>query len=124
MWGGYHFLDAANSGYTHISHNHHNGIFGTGLHWTTHIEAIWNIIKSKIKNMYYVIPNKHFLQFVREAEYRFKIRDKSQVEKVKDFFECYELILNVSDVEFPKNGFISDSDNLNENEVSDDDLEE
>ena len=74
--------------------------------------------------MYYVIPNKHFLQFVREAEYRLKIRDKSQLEKVKDFFECYELILNVPDVEFPKNGFISDSYNLNENEAIDGDLEE
>ena len=60
MWGGYRFLDEANSGYTHISHNHHNGIFGTGLQSTSHIEAIWNRIKSKIKNMYYVIPNKHF----------------------------------------------------------------
>lgn len=57
MWGGYHFLDEANSRYAHIFHNDHNGIFGTGLQSTSHIEAIWNIIKSKIKNIYYVIPN-------------------------------------------------------------------
>ena len=74
MWAGFHFLDDANSGYTHISNNHHNGIFGIGLQSTSHIEAIWNIIKNKIKNIYYVIPNKHFLQFFREAEYCFKIR--------------------------------------------------
>lgn len=63
------------------------------------------------------------MEFVREADYSFKIKEKKQLEKVKDLSECYELILNVSDVEFPKNGFISDSVDLNENDASDEDLE-
>ena len=77
MWGGYRFLDEVNSGYTHISHNHHNGIFGTGLQSSSHIEAIWNIIKSKIKNNY-VIPNKHFFNLSEKLSILLKLEKKTR----------------------------------------------
>jgi len=38
-------------------------------------------------------------------------KGKSGIDKIKDFFECYTLLMNVSDVELPNNGFLSNSDN-------------
>ena len=64
---------------------------------TSHMESIWSIIKAKIKNIYYVIPNKNLFSFIREAEYKYLIIDKTNETKILDFFECYELINNVSD---------------------------
>ena len=54
--GGYNQVDSGESGYHHIKYNHGLGIFDSGLQSTSHIEAIWNIIKLKIKNTYYHIP--------------------------------------------------------------------
>ena len=59
QWAGYEWLNNPQSGYSHISFHHGNGSFGSGLQSTSHIEAIWNIIKDKIKNNYYIIPNKN-----------------------------------------------------------------
>ena len=58
-WAGYQFLDAQNSGYTHIIQNHSVGSFGCGLESTSHIDAIWNVLKSKVKTIYHVIPYKN-----------------------------------------------------------------
>ena len=33
----------------------------------SHIEAIWNIIESKIKSIYHAIPHNNYLKFAREA---------------------------------------------------------
>lgn len=78
-----------------------NGIFGQGIQSSFHIEAIWNINKSKIKSIYHIIPNKNNLKYILEAEYRYKIRNKIGNDKIKDLFEIYSLIENVFDVEFP-----------------------
>ncbi len=118
-WYGYNFLNSESSGYHHITHVHMNGIFGQGIQSSSHIEAIWNIIKSKIKSIYQVIPHKNFMQFFGEAEYRYKIRNKSSVDKIKDFFECYRLIDNLADVEFSDSGFINASDDDIEEEFED-----
>ena len=50
---GYTFLDSAESGYSHIEHKHHGGNFGYLLQSTSLIEAIWIIIKGKIKTIYH-----------------------------------------------------------------------
>ena len=68
-------------------------------------------MKSKIKASYYVIPSKHLLHFVREAEIKFKNRDKNNEGKIKEFFECWNLLNNLSDVNFYYNEFLSDTDN-------------
>ena len=44
-WTGYNFLNN-NINYTHESHNHGNGDFGEGYHWTSHIESVWGSLKN------------------------------------------------------------------------------
>ena len=53
------------------------------------------ILKLKIKSTYNVIPFKNRFYFIREAEYKYKIRAKSCDEKLKDFFERRKLILDL-----------------------------
>ena len=115
-WAGYNFFNSTESGFNHITHLHQGGIFGFGLQSTSHIEAIWNVIKAKIKNIYHFIPSFHLMHFVREAEYRYIIRTKSEDDKIKDLFECYKLMLDVNDVQFPKTFFFSDSEENNADE--------
>ena len=116
-WMGYHFLDYPNSGYIHYSHNHGAGAFGIGMQSTAHIESIWGILKHKIKSTYNVIPSKNIIHFIREAEYKHKLRNKSYDEKISDFFECWKLLIDLKDVEIIKSDFLTDS-------ADEDDLEE
>ena len=52
-WSGYNFLDSEESGYSHITHIHHRGNFRYNIKSISHLEAIWNIIKGKIKTIYH-----------------------------------------------------------------------
>lgn len=63
-WPRYNWLNDAYPGYSHIPFNHSNGSFGSGLTSTSHMESIWSIIKAKIKNIYYVTPNKNLFSFI------------------------------------------------------------
>lgn len=56
------------------------------------------------------------MHFVREAEYRYKIRAKSEDDKIKDLFECYKLMLDVNDENFPNSVFFCDSEENNSDE--------
>ena len=120
-WGGYNWLDSADSGYEHIKYNQGLGMFGSGLQSTSHMEAIWNIIKSKIKNTYYHIPGKKIFRYVREAEYKYIIRNKNFEDKLYDFFEVYALINSLSDEEFKKEDFLNDSDLDSDNDEENED---
>ena len=96
------------------------GSFGFGVESTSHIEAIWNIIKGSIKTIYHVIPSTHVMHFVREDEYRYKIRNKTENEKIKDLIKCYQLILNTSDSGAPKSKFLTnteDNDNVDRRKI-------
>jgi len=84
---------------------------------TSHIESIWGILKHKIKITYNVIPSKNIIHFIREAEYKHKLRNKSYDEKISDFFECWKLLIDLKDVEIIKSVFLTDS-------ADEDDLEE
>ena len=46
-WKGYNFLNSESSGFHHITQVQKNSKFGKGIQSSSHIEAIWNIIKSK-----------------------------------------------------------------------------
>ena len=96
-WAGYSFLDNPNSGYTRIPHIHGGGDFGFGLESTSHIESIWSQIKSKIKESYHLYPHKVFLYFVREIEFKIRIRDLAYNDKIKKFFEIYDMSKLVDD---------------------------
>ena len=107
----YNFLDRIDSGYTHFKHDHSGGDFGFGQESTSHIESIWSQLKAKIKDTYYTIPEKNVLHFVREAEFKIKLRSKSGPEKIKEFFSCYDFLSNVKDVEIEDKDFLTDSSN-------------
>ena len=106
----YNFLDRIDSGYTHIKHNHGRGDFGFGVESTSHIESIWSQLKAKIKDTYYTIPEKNILHFVREAEFKLKLRTKSGQDKIKEFFSCWKFLNDVKDVEIEEDKeFLTDS---------------
>lgn len=102
-------MDRIDSGYTHIKHVHGGGDFGFGRESTSHIESIWSQIKAKIKDTYYTIPEKNILHFVREAEFKIKLKSKSGPKKIKEYFSCYEFLSNVNDVEIEDKYFLTDS---------------
>ena len=60
--------------------------------------------------MHHVILKTHVMHFVIEAEYSYKIRNKTENEKIKDLIEWYQLILNTSDSGVPKSEFFTDSE--------------
>ena len=98
VWPGYGFLDEQGSGYTRIKHIHGGGDFGFSHESTSHIEGIWSQIKSSIKEKYHLYPYQVFMQFVREIEFKIKIRSLSNEDKIKKFFECYNLAESIEDI--------------------------
>ena len=99
-WRGYDFLEAPDSGYRRFKHHHGGGDFGYGIQSTSHIESIWAQIQAKIKELYHSIPNKNFLEFVREIEFKIKVSKKNAEEKISFFFDAYKTILCVSDNDY------------------------
>ena len=110
QWAGYNFLDLPDSGYRHFSHNHGDGSFGLGLQSTSHIESIWGVLKQKIHVTYNSFPSKKIMHFLKEAEYKYKIRNMSTDLKIKDFFGCWDLLSTLADEELEPNEFLSYSD--------------
>ena len=47
------------------------------LNSSSHIESLWNSLKLLIKSTYKIIPQKNFLLFLKEAEWKFIIRSKN-----------------------------------------------
>ena len=113
-WAGYSFLDNPNSGYTRIPHIHGGGDFGFALESTSHIESIWSQIKSKIKESYHLYPHKVFLYFVREIEFKIMIMDLAYNDKIKKFFDIYDISKSVDDKYLlsDSNAFLNENLNL------------
>ena len=63
-WAGYQFLGSRDPDYQHVATIHSIGSFRMGIQSSSHIKAIWNIIKSKIKSSYHVIPQQNMLHFI------------------------------------------------------------
>ena len=63
-----------------------------------------------------VLPNKNIIRFLREVKFKFNILDKNINEKIREFFECY----NVKDVEFNPNVFYNNEDSTNSDDESED----
>ena len=95
------YLDEAGSGFIRNRNVHNEGHFGLGNQSTSYIEQLWSHLKDKIKKTYNVIPCKNIIKFIREAEYKFILRNKCYDEKIRDFFECYKCVNDVKDIVFP-----------------------
>ena len=87
-WRGYAFLNSDNSVYTNEEYNHAYGNFGQGLHSTSHIESVWNSIKSEIKFLYRIIPHSNYIYYLRESEFRYIISKLSNTGKEKFLKKC------------------------------------
>ena len=95
-WAGYNWLSDAQFGYAHHVHNHGHGDFGLGIDSTSHVEQLWSHLKSIIKNLYYSIPHKNFITFIREAELRHNISNYTNERK---FGEILDIIKYISDLD-------------------------
>ena len=116
-WSGYNFLNS-NPSYYHITHIHGGGNFGFGIQITSHIESLWAIIKAKKKSTYKVIPNSYLMKFIKEAEFKYCLKDKSYEKRIVALFESFKLIQKVSDVDLGKNEFYDDENVISEEEES------
>ena len=50
------------------------------------------------------------IKFIREAEYKYLIRNKNYEEKIRDFFECFKCVSDVEDIEFEELFKLNNSD--------------
>ena len=66
-----------------------------GLESTSHIESLWEYLKSKIKSTYIIIPAKNLYKFIKESEFKYKIRNLTEENKIKEFFECYSFLKSI-----------------------------
>lgn len=119
-WAAYNYLDNPLSGNHHYRHSHGSGDFGIGVQSTSHIETIWAQIKSKLKENYHIIPPKKFMLFVREVEFKIKIRNMTNDMKLKFFFDSYETSNYASnkDINFIDNCFLNDYSDSNSDDDS------
>ena len=127
-WSAYNIFNN-NPNYNRIPHNQGGGDFGYGIQYTSHIESLWSQLKGKIKSSYHAIPNKHIIHFVKESEYKYKLRSKTKTEKITHLFEAFQLIRDVSDIDFSQSDFLTDEalngdqeDDNNDNSLSDSDI--
>ena len=119
-WSGYSFL-ANEDGYDWDPHTHGAGDFGFGLSSTSHIEQLWHQLKDKIRKIYNSIPFYNFLHYLREAEWRIKYNRLSHEQKLYQFFESYNLTVNVSDISFKDAQFLSVTEFSKKESCDDDD---
>ena len=101
-WIGYSFISSI-PGYIREMHIHGVGDFGLESSSTSQKESLWSQLKALLKNLYYIIPHKNFILYLREAEWRIKDKDKNINAKIKEFFDCY---YTISDME--ASDFVSD----------------
>lgn len=69
--------------YLHRSYNHSKFEFGRGIESSSHIEGLWGNLKSLIKGIYHQIPIANLNLFLKEAEWKFKMRGFSHKQKLE-----------------------------------------
>jgi len=87
------FLNRANSGYKHFFQTW-TWFFGEVINTTSsHFESFWAFLKNTIKKIYHSIPSSNLIYFVKEAELRYLLREKNNIEFLsyleKIFKYCY-----------------------------------
>ena len=94
-WGAYQWIDS-DINYTHSTHNHGFGDFGYGLDSTSYVESLWSNLKNILRNIYYIIPNKYFLLFLKEAELRRNLNSFTDEEKWKELVSIFNYISDIN----------------------------
>ena len=80
----------------HEFNSHGGGDFGYGAYIIAHIEGILGQLKGLLKKIYNTNPQKHFIYYLREAEFRININIKaknSNEEKFNLFCEMSKFII-------------------------------
>ena len=65
-----------------------------------------------------MIPSVNLMKFLKDAEFKYILKHKSVEEKISAIFESFQLILNVSDVDFGKNEFYEDGNASSDEDIS------
>lgn len=64
-----------------------------GVNSTSIIEFFLQELKAKIQHSYYIIPSYNFVSYLREAEYKIKIKHMTSNEKLKDFMNDLNVLI-------------------------------
>lgn len=87
------------------------------------MENIWSQLKSEIKSIYYIIPQHNFLYYLRECEWRIKIKNLSNSQKNDDFFAMYDLLKTVGTDDLYDEDFLNNDEiEVNDGSSSDEDI--
>ena len=84
-WSAYDFLDVPYSEYMRHKRINIQGDFGLGLDFTSHMEILFGLLKSKIKGSYHPIPANKLILFIRELEFKIKYKSLSFEKKLINF---------------------------------------
>ena len=63
------------------------------------------------------------MKFLKEADFKYILKDKSVEEKISSIFESFQIIQNVSDVDLGKNEFYEDGNASSDEDISNSDDE-
>ena len=63
--------------------------------YETDIETLWAHLKAKIKSTYNVMPAKNLYKFIKESEFKYKIRKLDDEHKIKELFDCYSFLKSI-----------------------------
>lgn len=132
-WGAYEWMDANNLGYNRIIHIHGHHDFGYEEESTSHVESVWADLKQKLKSIYIAVKPNIFIYFAKEEEWRKKIFNKSNNEKLNTLMDIFNHIASTTNSElfekddiedFEKEDYVaendSDNNSSNDNEEEDD----
>ena len=75
-----------------MKHISTGGYFGLGYHSTSHIENLWANLKKTITSIYGIMPNKNFILYLCEVEFRINISKKNSDEKIEILFKIIKYI--------------------------------
>ena len=107
-WGAYGWMNAHNSGYNRIIHIHGHHDFGYGEESTSHVESVWGDLKQKLSSFYVAVKPDNFIYFAKEVEWRKKVSQKSNANKLKNLQEIFIHISNSINCELFEKELIED----------------
>ena len=121
-WDSYNWLSSSN--YCHIVHVHGRNDFGFRTHSTCHIESIWGYFKGIITRIYCTLLPDNFIYYLKEIEFRYNIRHKTNEEKLNDFKYILDYVYTTSEFNFINKDDLIDFNKNNYCEAEDSEVDE